>query len=465
MKTPTFFRVAPLLLSVLLTSLCVTAQAQAPKFQDGDRICFIGDSITHGGGYHTQVLLFYLTRFPQMKLEASNCGISGDSAAGAVRRYDWDIAPHKPTVATIMLGMNDVRRDLYAEGKTGEAIEEQRRKAIEANLTNMDTLAGRLAQDGARVIFITPSLFDQTGNQANDKLTGVNDALKACAEGDRKLAEKYHGGVVDFNGPMEALNREGQAKDPAFTLIGTDRVHPGPMGHLVMTYLFLKAQGMTPTVSTMAIDAASAAVTMQDNATITQLVAKPDAVSFECLEKALPFPVGGAAEKALALVPWTNDLNQEILKVTGLKAGAYEVVIDGKSVLKTTADALAQGVNLAVIKDTPQAQQAKEVQTLLQRRADIENSKLRLFAQVEAGLLASLKDRTPESDQKAVTDKIASLRASTGPYNAHYIKVYENYLASISQRDSYLQQVPDLYKQAVAASQPKPHRFEIRPGM
>ncbi len=463
MKTRSYLRLPPFLLALFLLLPAATSRAQAPKFQDGDRICFVGDSITHAGSYHTQVLLFYLTRFPQMRLEAWNCGIAGDSAAGAVRRYDWDIAPHKPTVATIMLGMNDVNRGLYAEGKTGEAVEEQRRKAIEANLTNMDKLSERLAQDGARLIYITPSLFDQTGNQKNDKLTGVNDALKACAVGVRKLAEKYRGGVVDFNGPMDALNREGQAKDPEFTIIGADRVHPGPVGHLVMTYLFLKAQGMTPTVATMTIDAATSAITTQENAEITQLAVKADTVTFECLEKSLPFPVPAAAEKALTLVPWTNDLNQEMLKVSGLKAGAYDVLIDGQPVLKTTAEALAQGVNLATLANTPQLKQAQEVQGLLQRRGAIENGKLRTFAQVEAGLFASLKERTPEAEQKAVADKLANLRATTGQYNAYYITVYENYQASIGQREKFLQEVSDLYKQAVTAAQPKPHRFEIRP--
>lgn len=462
MHTRPFVRLTLFLLALDLLGPAVAVRAQAPKFQDGDRICFVGDSITHGGSYHTLVMAFYLTRYPQMRLEAWNCGISGDSAAGAVRRYDWDIAPHKPTVATIMLGMNDVNRGLYAEGKTGEAVEEQRRKAIETNLTNMDKLSERLAQDGARLVYITPSLFDQTGNQKNDKLTGVNDALKACAEGDRKLAEKYRGGIIDFNGPMDALNREGQAKDPEFTIIGADRVHPGPIGHMVMAYLFLKAQGMTPTVATIGIDATANAIAAQENAEITQLAIKADTITFECLEKSLPFPVPAAAEKALTLIPWTNDLNQEILKVAGLKAGAYEVLIDGQPVLKTTAEALSQGVNLATLANTPQMKQAQEVQTLLQRRATIENTKLRTFAQVEAGLFGSLKERTPEAEQKAIADKIATLRATTGQYNAYFITVYENYQASIGQREKFLQEVNDLYKQAVAAAQPKPHRFEIR---
>jgi len=175
-----------------------------------------------------------------------------------VKRYAWDIAAHKPTVATIMLGMNDVSRSLYAPGKSGPDVEKKRREAIARRNASIERLAEQLTQDGTRVIFITPSLYDQTGNQKSENLNGVNDALKACAEADRKLAARYAAGLVDFNGPMEAINRAGQAKDPEFTIVGPDRVHPGPVGHLVMAYLFLKEQGVPPTGAAMEIDAALA---------------------------------------------------------------------------------------------------------------------------------------------------------------------------------------------------------------
>ena len=145
---------------------------EAVKFKDGDHVCFIGDSITHGGGfgYHSQIVLFYATRFPQMHIGYWNCGISGDSAAGAVKRYAWDIALHKPTVATIMLGMNDVSRGLYAKGLSGAKVEAQRQGAIENHVAKMAELAELLAKDGAKIIFITPSIYDQTGTQQTENL-------------------------------------------------------------------------------------------------------------------------------------------------------------------------------------------------------------------------------------------------------------------------------------------------------
>ena len=83
----------------LLISFCVftqvflsfqelSAQEESSKiFESGNIICFLGDSITHGGQYHEFLQLFYATRYPNLKLTFLNCGISGDNAD----RYDPQI--------------------------------------------------------------------------------------------------------------------------------------------------------------------------------------------------------------------------------------------------------------------------------------------------------------------------------------------------------------------------------------
>jgi hypothetical protein len=38
-------------------------------FTDGDKVCFIGNSITHGGKYHSLIYLYYLTRFPEKEIK------------------------------------------------------------------------------------------------------------------------------------------------------------------------------------------------------------------------------------------------------------------------------------------------------------------------------------------------------------------------------------------------------------
>src|SRR6188508_1152246 len=96
------------------------------RLKNGDRFIFIGDSITHQCLYTQYVENFYYTRYPNIRLHFRNAGISGDRAQDALNRFDEDIAAFKPTVATILLGMNDGSYkdfdketfDTYAKGMT-----------------------------------------------------------------------------------------------------------------------------------------------------------------------------------------------------------------------------------------------------------------------------------------------------------------------------------------------------------
>jgi hypothetical protein len=72
----------------------------------------------------------------------------------------------------------------------------------------------------------------------------------------------------------------------------------------------------------------------------------------------------------------TEALNQEPLRVTGLKSGSYTLQIDGTTVGTFSGDDLAKGVNLAVL-STPMSQQANEVYTLTVEHATIHNDRWR----------------------------------------------------------------------------------------
>ena len=359
--------------TILLALFCVgplsAAEPAVAPFKSGDRWCAVGDSITHGGGYHANVYLFYATRFPDQRLEVFNCGIGGDSAGGALKRLPDDILVHKPTVASIMLGMNDVGRHLYNKGTGGAQIEEQRKRLVESYTVNMHKLAEGLKSAGVRLIFLTPSIFDQTAvwpakedlGFVGPDVVGVNTGLGEMAKRVRDMAREFNAGLVDFYEPMSRINAEQQKLDPAFTLVGKDRVHPGPVGHLVMAYLFLKAQGAPKYVSRVAVDVATGKVTETINGKLENLKADSLAASFTFAANALPFPIDAAARPALKLVKLMEEMNQEQLQIAGLKPGTYELLIDGTAIKTCTAEELAGGINLAEIATTPQYQQAVRV--------------------------------------------------------------------------------------------------------
>ncbi|HEX3133191.1 MAG TPA: SGNH/GDSL hydrolase family protein [Planctomycetota bacterium] len=365
----------------LLAVACTQAADAAPStFADGDRVAFIGDSITHGGFYAPNVMLFYATRYPERSITWSNCGISGDYTGGVLQRFDWDIAPHTPTVAVVMLGMNDVGRDLYGMPDPSKQIQDQRRWNLEGYAKNLAALTARLEELQTNVILVTPSIYDQTCAVGQKNYPGVDDALTTCSATVAAVAAKRGLPVVDFHAPMVALNAKQQAIDPSFTIIGADRVHPSGPGELVMAYLFLKAQGITPTVATIAIDAAQAKALTADNCTISDLSTSGGDLTFTVLEKSLPFPIFKHQQPALALIPFIEELDRETLRIAGLGAGRWKVSIDDKLVATCTGQELADGINLATNDRTPQYAQALRVADSNFKRQAIVAGKLRAIA-------------------------------------------------------------------------------------
>ena len=448
-----------------LSALAARAATPGPEpFKDGDRVCFIGDSITHGGAYHSDIVLFYATRFPERRIAMFNCGISGDSAGGAVRRFDWDIAAHEPTVSTIMLGMNDVSRGLYGKDKPDEALLQRRKSAIDSHVANLRQLAEALRGKGSRLIVITPSIYDQTSTMATENLFGVNDALGLCGEQARALAMEFGGSVVDFHGALTRLNAEVQKADPAATLVGKDRVHPGAMGHLLMAYLFLKAQGVSPHVSRTVIDAGGGKVVEAENVTVKELTGTAEQVSFASLEKALPFPVPAGAEGVLKLVPFMQDLNQEVLAVRNLAPGTYELRIDDTVVGEYSAGDLAAGINLADNAKTPQHQQARTVAAANDRRHALISGKLRSFALTET-YLRGLKDLDMNDFSavtKALNERVEKMKASGSSYVGYYEGQTKVYIAEKANEVDYRREADTALSTMLAANRPTEHRFLLQ---
>lgn len=75
-----------------------------------------------------------------------------------------------------------------------------------------------------------------------------NDALARTARIATELARQYNSDLVDFHGAMTRMNERKQATDPALTIIGLDRTHPGKEGSKIMAELFLAAQGIASSV-------------------------------------------------------------------------------------------------------------------------------------------------------------------------------------------------------------------------
>jgi len=435
------------------------AAVETPQFQSGDRWCVLGDSITHGGRYHELIELFYLTRYPTRTVDVINCGIAGDSATGALKRLNWDCLQAKPTTVSVMLGMNDVGGDFPKNGALNPDQEQKRAQRAAAYEKAMRSLTSALMASGAKVVLIRPSIYDDTAVLPRENNCGRGAALAGYGQIVQRIADDLKLPAIDFNSPMAAIDAEQQKRDPKFTIVGPDRVHPGAPGHFVMAFEFLKAQRVPGAVSRIAIDAAAGRATASENCEVSDLRKDVDEISFTALERALPFPVGEQAAPALSFVPFERELNQEILAVRGLADGVYELSIDAKPVHVATNAEFADGVNLAKEQSTPQYQQAVAVETAL-RKKWAAAGKQRTIAYIEH---TALSDLPRPLDPTQVPAKLAAQLASARG------KSWEGYVAG--QQKEYLKlkpmesELPRQMQEALAAArvaaQPKAHRFKL----
>src|SRR5690349_6578311 len=86
--------------------------AEPTPLKAGDRIVFLGDSITAGRarapvGYIRVLEAELNKRHPDLKIECIVAGISGNKVPDLQRRVDNDVVAKKPTIVFIYIGIND----------------------------------------------------------------------------------------------------------------------------------------------------------------------------------------------------------------------------------------------------------------------------------------------------------------------------------------------------------------------
>ncbi len=400
------------LLSLLLLALASPAMAAKHPFflKNGDRVCFYGDSITEQRLYTTFTESCITTRYPNLKLKFVNAGVGGDRVGGGWAgpidlRLKRDVFPFKPTVVTIMLGMNDASYhpwsrkifNVYAKGYIHII------NSLEAHLP------------GVKIVLIEPSAFDDVTQKPGfplhlpwlhphtDKLDdshgGYNDVLRRYAVFVRKLAAKYKLRCVDFNTPLVNAIKAAKEINPSLaSQIIPGRVHPAAAGQLIMAQQLLRGFGAGPVVSTVSIDAGDSSVNRAVHTRVSNLKKLHGIVSWTQMDRSLPmplwplhcaafwqFPPTGIGNLPLYNPDYTNpavalalhcshfyaSLDDQSLAITGLTPGNYTLKIDGQAIGTFNATALAAGLNLARY-NTPMLQQANGVFALIWQQVQLE---------------------------------------------------------------------------------------------
>ncbi|HEY7313662.1 MAG TPA: SGNH/GDSL hydrolase family protein [Gemmataceae bacterium] len=345
------------LLSLVLVSAPLMAADQTKKdcfFHKGDRIVFLGDSITEQYQYSTDIELYLTTRLPDGGMTFLNAGIGGDTATGGARRFAEHVLAEKPTTVTIDFGMND--------GGYGGFKPDAAQNYI--NKTEEMLKAAKKA--GVRVALISPNAVEVRARPDAKNFPMYLETQKKFYAPLKELAEKYDVPFVD----QYAVTRkvlETMAEDNSKVHPFPDAVHTNGAGGLLMAHTILVGLHAPAAVSDVEIDATAKKANPTD-CTIEELSVASDGISFQRKDKALPMPIQPDWRGILPYVNHLKDLNYYGLKASGLNGGKYALSIDGKKVGEYTADELSKGVNLGNLGAGPLFEQGQEVLKLINEK-------------------------------------------------------------------------------------------------
>lgn len=338
-------------------AFATSASAAEFFFRDGDRVVMIGDSITEQHLYSNYVEMWVSTRFPAWNITFRNVGIGGDRSVGGNGRFKRDVLAHKPTAMTVDFGMNDGGYRPFDE------------PGFKNYMGGLQGMADQAKAAEIRAAWVTPQPLDNAEPGAT-ALTGYNQTLEKYSEGVKAIADKNGGLFVDQFHPYLAVLDKARGAGPTYSRItGGDAVHPGPPGQALMAASILAGLNFPKQVSSVTLDAAATSEPTTVNCRVTDVKRDGGGVQFVRADEALPF----FPEDAKSILKWaplleaTNDYG---LKVTGLKAGKYEVRLGDKKVAEYTADELAHGVNLAepALAAGPVAEQVKAVRSAIEAK-------------------------------------------------------------------------------------------------
>ncbi|MCA9120147.1 MAG: SGNH/GDSL hydrolase family protein [Planctomycetaceae bacterium] len=245
-------------ISLLLSAINLHAADFDSLLAPGNRILFLGDSITHAGHYisriETQVRTMHPTAVPIM----INLGLPSETCSGLSEpdhpfprpdvheRIDRALAKVKPDVVFACYGMNDGIYYPFSEDR------------FAAYRKGINDIISKVRASGAKLVLMTPPAFDALPLKKKGDLRPVGAdkyAWFAIYEGYDEVLEKYSewlmtlegqvDHVVDLHTPVNDYVAAKRKAAPEFTM-SPDGVHVNEQGHQVLAAAILKSLDVEP---------------------------------------------------------------------------------------------------------------------------------------------------------------------------------------------------------------------------
>lgn len=215
--------------------VAAVGRAQEIPVKSGQKIAFLGDSITAGGmstnkantGYCRLVISGLEAN--GIRVEPIGAGISGHKSNQMLARLDKDVIAKKPDWMTLSCGVNDVWH-----GARGVELPDYKK--------NITEIVDKAQAAGIQVMILTSTMIKEDAeNDQNKKLAGYNEFL-------RELAKEKKCLLGDLNAEMQATIADMKKSNPLApgkNYLTGDGVHMAAAGNRMMAAGVLKGFGLT----------------------------------------------------------------------------------------------------------------------------------------------------------------------------------------------------------------------------
>ena len=206
----------------------------AITLKKGDRIVFLGDSITQAGvgekGYVTLIKNTLAEKHKDLAIEIIGAGISGNKVPDLQKRLQKDVLDKKPTLVVIYIGINDVwhGQDDPAKGTSKDKFE-----------AGLKEIIGKIQDAKGQVLLCTPSVIGEKTDGKNK-----NDAkLDEYADISRAVAKELKIPVCDLRKAFQDYLKDRNDKNAEKGVLTGDGVHLNEAGNKFVAETILKSLG------------------------------------------------------------------------------------------------------------------------------------------------------------------------------------------------------------------------------
>lgn len=220
-------RISQVVIALLLATVLTIPAAAKPLVKSGEKIAFLGDSITAAGwanpkGYVRLVIAGLKAN--GIDPQAIPAGISGHKSNEMLERLNRDVISKHPDWMTLSCGVNDVWH-----GAKGIPLDQYK--------TNITAIVDQCQAKGIKVMILTATVIgEDLQNDNNKKLAAYNDFL-------RTLARKKQCPLADLNKTFQQALKASPPKDGH--ILTVDGVHMNSDGNRLMAQVILQTFGLS----------------------------------------------------------------------------------------------------------------------------------------------------------------------------------------------------------------------------